>query len=235
MTNGMRLGGAFRAARPTLWSKPDTRKSCESAGDLENAAGRRGPDARVMPRQSLVKTITWRGIAALDTFAISYLITGRFAAASSIVGVEALTKTAVYYGHERAWSYVRWGTAPIRFDSMRHAFRRGLQGFTRNRLSKRRIAVARLKRRSSKICSIRAGRSLAQFAAGSALMHKRIYFGAAFVWVTLFLVHWGVWTVRTLGRGWSTGMAFSATIVCTAIIAALLLGSAMRANDQVEP
>ena len=161
MTNGMRLGGAFRAARPTLWSKPDTRKSCESAGDLENAAGRRGPDARVMPRQSLVKTITWRGIAALDTFAISYLITGRFAAASSIVGVEVLTKTVVYYGHERAWSHVRWGTSPLRYNPRLRACRKALRRFIRIKPDKRLIIVARSRCRSARACSSDVSRSLA--------------------------------------------------------------------------
>ncbi len=48
--------------------------------------------AYAAPRRSLAKTISWRLIAALDTFAISYLVTRSFAWAGSIVGVEAITK-----------------------------------------------------------------------------------------------------------------------------------------------
>jgi uncharacterized membrane protein len=47
--------------------------------------------AYAAPRRSLAKTISWRLIAALDTFAVSYLVTGSFAWAGSIVGVEAIT------------------------------------------------------------------------------------------------------------------------------------------------
>jgi uncharacterized membrane protein len=61
------------------------------------------------PRRSLAKTVTWRAIAALDTFLISLLITGSFAWAGSIVGIEALTKMALYYLHERTWGHVLWG------------------------------------------------------------------------------------------------------------------------------
>jgi uncharacterized membrane protein len=64
------------------------------------------------PRRSLVKTVTWRLVAAIDTFAISLLITGSFAWAGSIVGIEALTKMVFYYLHERAWGHVLWGTQP---------------------------------------------------------------------------------------------------------------------------
>ncbi len=68
---------------------------------------------RVTPCRSLVKTVTWRAVAALDTFAISYLITGRLAWASSIVGAEVLTKTLAYYAHERAWSRIHWGMSSL--------------------------------------------------------------------------------------------------------------------------
>ena len=61
------------------------------------------------PARSLAKTITWRIVAALDTFAISYVVTGSFAWAGSIVGVEAVTKMLLYYGHERLWGHIRWG------------------------------------------------------------------------------------------------------------------------------
>jgi len=65
------------------------------------------------PKRSLTKTITWRLVAAIDTFAISLIVTGSFAWAGSIVGIEALTKMVFYYMHERAWGHVRWGVMHV--------------------------------------------------------------------------------------------------------------------------
>jgi len=59
--------------------------------------------------RSLAKTLSWRALAALDTFAISFVVTGRFAGAATIVGVEAVTKILWYFLHERAWEHVVWG------------------------------------------------------------------------------------------------------------------------------
>jgi len=53
--------------------------------------------------KSAAKAITWRMVGALDTFALSFIITGKLGAASAIVGVELITKSVLYYGHERAW------------------------------------------------------------------------------------------------------------------------------------
>jgi uncharacterized membrane protein len=147
MTIGTSLGDAFRAAWLSLRGKPDTPRSREPASGLDDAAGGHGPYARVTARQSLVKSITWRGVAALDTFAISYLITGRLASASSIVGVEVLTKTVVYYGHERVWSRVRWGTSPLRYHPRPHGCRSGWRSLITLKPNRRRTAVARLNRR----------------------------------------------------------------------------------------
>ena len=60
-------------------------------------------------QRSLVKTVTWRLFAMVDTFVISALVTGSVRWAGSIVGVEVLTKMALYFLHERAWGYLRWG------------------------------------------------------------------------------------------------------------------------------
>ena len=61
------------------------------------------------PRRSLAKAVCWRAIEVVDTFVISYLITGRVALAGSIVGIEAVTKIVLYYLHERVWERVPWG------------------------------------------------------------------------------------------------------------------------------
>ena len=62
----------------------------------------------VHPLRSLYKTISWRVVASLDTFLISWLVTGRFALASTIASVEVVTKMFLYYGHERLWLRVRF-------------------------------------------------------------------------------------------------------------------------------
>jgi len=63
----------------------------------------------VSRKRSLIKSITWRIIASLDTFIIAWFITGKVSWASSIASLEVLTKTFLYYFHERGWNYVFWG------------------------------------------------------------------------------------------------------------------------------
>ena len=59
--------------------------------------------------RSLAKAISWRATGTLDTFVISYLITGELVLAGSIAGTELLTKIVLYYGHERIWAVIPWG------------------------------------------------------------------------------------------------------------------------------
>ena len=59
--------------------------------------------------RSIVKAITWRITASLDTFFISYIITRRFDWATSIAFFEIITKAILYYLHERGWNKVNWG------------------------------------------------------------------------------------------------------------------------------
>ena len=61
--------------------------------------------------RSLAKTLTWRLFATIDTFLISALITGSLRWAGSIVGIEVISKMVLYFMHERAWGYARWGVA----------------------------------------------------------------------------------------------------------------------------
>ena len=63
----------------------------------------------VSRRRSLIKSITWRIIASLDTFVIAWFITGKLSWAGSIASLEILTKTFLYYFHERGWNYILWG------------------------------------------------------------------------------------------------------------------------------
>ena len=64
---------------------------------------------RVSKQRSAAKAISWRVIGTLDTFILSFLITHKPITAASIAGFEVLTKTILYYFHERGWDRVQWG------------------------------------------------------------------------------------------------------------------------------
>jgi uncharacterized membrane protein len=63
--------------------------------------------------RSILKAISWRTLGTLDTFAISWFITGRVEIAGSIAGLELATKVAWYYLHERVWAAIDWGRRHI--------------------------------------------------------------------------------------------------------------------------
>ena len=56
----------------------------------------------------------------VDTFVLSFLITGSVKFAGSIAGTELATKIALYYGHERVWSTIRWGREKVAPDRKPH-------------------------------------------------------------------------------------------------------------------
>ena len=44
-----------------------------------------------------------------STFAISYLVLGSFAVASTIAVIQLVANTVLYYIHERIWNIIKWG------------------------------------------------------------------------------------------------------------------------------
>ena len=58
------------------------------------------------PIKSLMKSVSWRIVGTIDTMVISYFITGKVTIALSIGSVEVLTKTILYYFHERLWAHI---------------------------------------------------------------------------------------------------------------------------------
>jgi uncharacterized membrane protein len=58
------------------------------------------------PVKSFIKSVSWRIVGTLDTIIISYFITGRVTVALSIGSVEVITKTVLYYFHERLWAHI---------------------------------------------------------------------------------------------------------------------------------
>ena len=53
--------------------------------------------------KSIAKGVSWRIVGTLDTFVLSWLITGEAKVAASIASTEMLTKVILYWLHERAW------------------------------------------------------------------------------------------------------------------------------------
>ena len=59
--------------------------------------------------RSLFKAISWRALGSIDTFVLGWIFTGKPGVAGAIASTEIITKTILYYLHERAWSGIRWG------------------------------------------------------------------------------------------------------------------------------
>jgi len=64
-----------------------------------------------LKKRHIAKTITWRIIGTLDTFIIGWIVTGNELIGASIGGLEIITKTILYYIHERAWYKSKYGTS----------------------------------------------------------------------------------------------------------------------------
>ncbi len=58
------------------------------------------------PIKSFMKSVSWRIVGTIDTMIISYIITGKISLAVSIGSIEVLTKTILYYFHERIWAHI---------------------------------------------------------------------------------------------------------------------------------
>ena len=59
--------------------------------------------------RSLTKAISWRITGTIDTFIISWAITGEVLLASSIALTEVITKVFLFWAHERIWNKISWG------------------------------------------------------------------------------------------------------------------------------
>lgn len=63
----------------------------------------------VKRRRHLAKAITWRIVGTTDTILLGWLLTGDPVIGASLGGLEIITKTVLYYIHERAWYKFRYG------------------------------------------------------------------------------------------------------------------------------
>ena len=57
----------------------------------------------------ILKTITWRFIASIDTILIGYFISREIEIGVFLGGLELVTKMVLYYLHERFWYRIKFG------------------------------------------------------------------------------------------------------------------------------
>lgn len=61
-------------------------------------------------RRHIAKALSWRMVGTVDTFLLAWLFTGSFEIGALVGGTEVITKTFLYYLHERAWyNYIEFG------------------------------------------------------------------------------------------------------------------------------
>jgi len=61
------------------------------------------------PVRSLAKAVSWRIVGTTDTTLLAGLVTWDLRQGFQIGGLELLTKTVLYFLHERLWLRIRWG------------------------------------------------------------------------------------------------------------------------------
>ncbi len=64
---------------------------------------------KVSQKRSLLKTLSWRCIASLDTFLLTWFVTGSPTAGITVSLLEMATKMVLYYFHERVWYKFNYG------------------------------------------------------------------------------------------------------------------------------
>ena len=57
----------------------------------------------VQRKRHVAKALSWRALGTLDTFILSWIITGDPMIGLSIGFFETISKTFLYYFHERVW------------------------------------------------------------------------------------------------------------------------------------
>lgn len=78
--------------------------------------------AVVQKRRHLLKALSYRLVGTAHTFALSYFIFGSVELGAVFSGVELVTKTVLYYLHERIWyTHTAFGvvTSEINSDKRR--------------------------------------------------------------------------------------------------------------------
>jgi uncharacterized membrane protein len=63
--------------------------------------------------RSFAKALSWRVTGTIDTLIISLVVTGSIKLAATIGLTEVVTKSLLYYLHERAWLKIPYGRKKI--------------------------------------------------------------------------------------------------------------------------
>jgi uncharacterized membrane protein len=79
-------------------TKPEDKSSTDEGFRMSDRADK--------PVKSFLKAVSWRVVGTIDTMIISYFITGKLTVAFTIGSVEVITKTVLYYFHERIWAHI---------------------------------------------------------------------------------------------------------------------------------
>jgi len=62
--------------------------------------------------RSIAKAVSWRIVATLTTMLLVFIFTGNLVASGGVGLTELLSKTVIYYFHERAWNTTGFGRTP---------------------------------------------------------------------------------------------------------------------------
>ena len=64
----------------------------------------------VARRRHVAKALSWRIVGTVDTFLLAWLFTGSLEIGALVGGTEVITKTFLYYFHERVWyNHIQFG------------------------------------------------------------------------------------------------------------------------------
>jgi uncharacterized membrane protein len=63
-------------------------------------------------RRSVLKSLSWRFLAALITSGVVYALTGKGDFAAKVGLVDTAVKLFIYFLHERAWDRINYGRLP---------------------------------------------------------------------------------------------------------------------------
>jgi uncharacterized membrane protein len=68
---------------------------------------------KISLQRSLAKALTYRVWQSLNTFLISWVITGKIDIAIAIVSIEIVLKIIIYFFHELIWNKINWGVKNV--------------------------------------------------------------------------------------------------------------------------
>ncbi len=59
--------------------------------------------------RSIIKALSWRFLATIITFSVSWVVTGELTVAAEIGIADTVIKLGIYYTHERVWNRLSFG------------------------------------------------------------------------------------------------------------------------------